>query len=586
MKSHINIIKGATVLKSWLFKLSLIPAFFTGTLFSIELGDVSPDIYQRIADKNKMDVELIRKMAPFLYPAYKVDFPVGQGLELGVPSELGNQKLANLGYVDVTAAPFNADPSGRSDCTKLIQKAANYARDHQMALFFPLGTYAVSDTLMFIQYNMLRDGYGIGSAFNHANVIVGSSADPKKRPTIYLMPNSPGFDNPNDRKICVHIPKDSKDRGFGNHDSGENYNQSFRNINITIGEGNSGAIGIRMQAAEGSSIQDVTIDATHGHTGMQGAAGSGGSHHNIMVIGGRVGIDTRGFPPEFQTNQHGTQPSPTLSQITLIGQTEAALIHQSRGPLTVVALKVKSSIEGPVIINNRNTQKDGKTVSDGMSIDSSISMTDSVIEFEKLSAKNQVISAQRSYYLENVYVKNASRLDKERKIDNPSSGWTRYIQCAIANNPAPVNGLQPDETPIINGILEHNGYIKTAQENPPADILSRHSFGIAPSFETKGVCIVTDPAYGAKADGVADDTAALQKAIDENEIVFLPRGYYRVMDTIRLKPNTKLIGVMHHLSVIMANEPFGKLNDVNNPLPLVETADDPSAQTYLAFVGI
>ena len=35
-----------------------------------------------------------------------------------------------IGLVDITLAPFNADPTGLTDCTAAIQAAVNYARDN------------------------------------------------------------------------------------------------------------------------------------------------------------------------------------------------------------------------------------------------------------------------------------------------------------------------------------------------------------------------------------------------------------------------------------------------------------------------
>ena len=46
---------------------------------------------------------------------------------------------------------------------------------------------------------------------------------------------------------------------------------------------------------------------------------------------------------------------------------------------------------------------------------------------------------------------------------------------------------------------------------------------------------VTDAKYGAKGDGITDDTAAIQKALSENQggIVYLPNGRYLVSDTLK-----------------------------------------------------
>ena len=48
---------------------------------------------------------------------------------------------------------------------------------------------------------------------------------------------------------------------------------------------------------------------------------------------------------------------------------------------------------------------------------------------------------------------------------------------------------------------------------------------------------------GVKGDGVSDDTAAIQKAIDEHRALYIPEGRYIVSNTIHLKPDTVLIGL-------------------------------------------
>ena len=56
------------------------------------------------------------------------------------PGQLGNPELAEMGLLDVTAAPFDADPTGRHDSTKALHAAIDYARSHCMVVFFPAGT--------------------------------------------------------------------------------------------------------------------------------------------------------------------------------------------------------------------------------------------------------------------------------------------------------------------------------------------------------------------------------------------------------------------------------------------------------------
>lgn len=63
--------------------------------------------------------------------------------------------------------------------------------------------------------------------------------------------------------------------------------------------------------------------------------------------------------------------------------------------------------------------------------------------------------------------------------------------------------------------------------------------------------IVTPQDYGAYGDGIADDTAAINQALMENEAVFLPPGTYRTTAPIVLKYGRMLFGV-GDISVIQA----------------------------------
>ena len=55
--------------------------------------------------------------------------------------------------------------------------------------------------------------------------------------------------------------------------------------------------------------------------------------------------------------------------------------------------------------------------------------------------------------------------------------------------------------------------------------------------EEIGVLNVREPPYGARGDGAADDTAAIQRALAaglaQHRVVYLPNGIYRVSDTLR-----------------------------------------------------
>jgi Pectate lyase superfamily protein/SMP-30/Gluconolactonase/LRE-like region len=79
---------------------------------------------------------------------------------------------------------------------------------------------------------------------------------------------------------------------------------------------------------------------------------------------------------------------------------------------------------------------------------------------------------------------------------------------------------------------------------------------------------------GAQGDGTADDTDALRKAIAEHRTIYFPSGQYRVTDTIKLRPDTVLIGLHPSVTRILLADSTAAFQGVGNPKPLLETPKD------------
>ena len=214
-----------------------------------------------------------------------------------------------------------------------------------MVCFFPSGTYKISDTLVCRHGIYVRSHLkGIAPSDVMPCSLMGSTKG-KTRPKIILAPNSPGFNNPEKIKYLIEYKSytvEDRKKGIINTEK-QQYNVLMNamiiNLDVVIGEGNSGAIAIKMNSAEGSGIQNVIIDATNGYAGLDGAAGNGGSWANITIIGGQIGI---------MNNDGSSVPTPTMVGITLINQTKAAIIPQYRGSFTAVGVKIISKISGPL----------------------------------------------------------------------------------------------------------------------------------------------------------------------------------------------------------------------------------------------
>ena len=92
-----------------------------------------------------------------------------------------------------------------------------------------------------------------------------------------------------------------------------------------------------------------------------------------------------------------------------------------------------------------------------------------------------------------------------------------------------------------------------------------------PSYATVPVSqFLSTRTLGAKGDGITDDTAALQKAINAaslgGQILFFDAGTYRITKTLHVPRSSKLVGESY--PVIMSSGPF--FAKMNHPRPVVQ----------------
>ncbi len=78
--------------------------------------------------------------------------------------------------------------------------------------------------------------------------------------------------------------------------------------------------------------------------------------------------------------------------------------------------------------------------------------------------------------------------------------------------------------------------------------------------------------YGAKGDGETDDTQALQKAIDEAKVLYLPQGIYKITDTLYLKEDTCIYGMNPITTQIVIVDDTPAYEGFGAPKALIETA--------------
>lgn len=502
---------------------------------------------------------------------------------LEIKARLKGNELAQYGYLDVTAKPYNADNSGATDATSAIQQALKDARDARMICYLPAGRYLVSNTITGIQgtvewnnwpFEGFADPWLCNASFEYPNVITGSPDG--ERTVIILSDGADGFADPQNPKPVFHFWSRME---YGNIDKTKpqpniNFNQKIISIDIDLGKGNPGAVAIHHQGAEGSTIENVRINASGAFAGIQSAPGSGGGIFDVKVTGGRYGF-------YFRNNQpfRGSQPSPLVAAIHLTGQTEDAILFDGRGPLTITG----ATIEGAGIRSD---------CPENINWNGALNIVDAVILPD--TGKTAVVS-NHSVVLENVYIAGtgtAVQLKNENVLACNQEAWlhVRRWAAGVENRTGTWAGdsLRRDEI-WING-KRISGFYDRLDTDAPADpenLRLKHCWPSSfPNGLNPSIVNVMKAPYLAKGDGITDDSDAIQKAIDENEAVFLPKGTFAISKPLQLHEKSRLTGLGNIQTVITTTPDPGMFSDPDNPLPLIETVADKNAETQLGFLKL
>lgn len=488
----------------------------------------------------------------------------------------GDPSRTALGFLDVTQAPYHADPTGKKDATLALQRALDDARDARLVAYLPAGRYRVSDTLQGIvgtvrwdqwPYAGWSDPWVAFASFQYPCVLAGPAAG--GRATLVLADDAPGFGDPLQPKPVVYFWARAESGPQPQPDvpqSNINFNQKILSVDFDLGTGNAGAIAIDHRGAEGSTIEDVSIQATGAFAGLRHAPGSGGAMHGIRVRGGRYGLYLI-----------GSQPSPLVSDLTLSEQTEAALYYRGRGPLTVVGAEI---VGAPVL---GGTGKDGPW-------EGPLNLIDVIL---RRTGSGPAIRAERSLLLENVWCEDTAivaHVADQPPLPGRAAGWThlrRYAAGGEAVFPKFL-GVPPRRDSLwVDGCEQAAPLADFGPPlAPPPETRARHRFPRPPDWWSAANANVRAAPWLAVGDGQHDDTAALQAAIDAVDTVFLPKGTYRISRPLRLRASTHLFGVTHLLSVIAPLPGAPAFADPSRPQPLIETVDDPNARTRLEMVQL
>ena len=307
-------------------------------------------------------------------------------------------------------------------------------------------------------------------------------------------------------------------------------------------------------AAQGSSVQDTTIYLGTGHTGLAGAAGSGGSHAGVTVIGGQFGLDLS-----------LAQPAPTVTGMTLINQSKSAILYnKGKEALSTVGIKIVMAPKATVAVS-----ASGVGARYGLNINQ-MSFIDTTIDCALTVEAATAFKTSASLYLRNIFLRGCTSAVESPSLHYPTprvsehGAWANIVELAAGVNVRSSNGycsnwnmdLWIDGKRQASAILVNTSSAVVPDTELP-DVASLHLWDEAtfPTFDLPDADMVNVKAapFGAKGDARTDDADAIQHAIDSGAaIVLVPKGFYRLSRSLVLRPSTKLIGVARTISVLMA----------------------------------
>ena len=430
---------------------------------------------------------------------------------------------------DPSAVVVRAVGDGRADDSAALQAAIDTAatKGGGGLVFLPSGRYRISRTL-FLWPGVRMFGVGatrplilLGDATpgfqkGLANMVIfaGAKPDPSRR-----VPFPPPGSVPFNKEIA-------------DANSGTFYS-AMSNIDFEIGRGNPAATAIRFHAAQHAYLSHMTFDIGSGLAGLHQVANEA---EDLHFKGGRYGILAEKTSPAWGF---------VLLDSTFVGQRDAAIREHEAG-LTLVNVTLRDTPVGIEIDRGYGDWLWGKDV-----------------RFENVSKAGVVISNEASVYTQ-VGFENATAVNTPVFARFRDSGKT-----------VPGEGRAYHVTAFNHGLtlpgLGQMGATKT--------LMKAEALGGAPGPQAPAIRAlpavsewVNVRTLGAKGDNVTDDTAILQRAIDSHRVVYFPAGFYRVTDTLRLRPDTVLIGLHPSLTQIVLPDRTPDYQGVGAPKALVLSA--------------
>lgn len=459
--------------------------------------------------------------------------------------------------IDVTKPPYNADNTGKVDCTKILCQIVDdvlgayekrfYETDAKLEamedpnalisfeirkidgrknvifpeelppskiIYFPKGTYLVSDT---ISYSM-EEFRNFLSSLRHLemNAQLRFMGENMEETVIKLKDNCKGFEHGQDRPVICFLQGEASNIAMTN---------MLENITINVGKGNPGATGVRYFANNTGAVRNVRIisEDFRGNTGFSvlHEKVSACLVQNMEIVGFNYGIKTM---PQFLYT--------TFEHITLKNQKRCGIYAGN----TVTSIRdLKSFNEVPVL-----------------RMEGMIGLV-SLIDAELLGGSPLETAIRHQYgycFLRNVKSEGYEYVMRQDMNYMQVPSVKDYLAEYCSHGPR--FAFEQSDPTSLNLPVEETPEVKW---DDPEDWVSVNSFG-------------------AKGDGVTDDTEAIRAAMNCGKpTVFFNAGRYLIDDVIEIPPHVHRVNFMYgdlasgpNLSKMRDTGAFKVVGETDEPL--------------------
>lgn len=444
------------------------------------------------------------------------------------------QKFSDTEAYFFTPDNFNIIADGKTDVSSELQKAINQVKTDKNygILYLPEGKYKISKTI-FIPPAIRLIGYG------------------KTRPEIILGKNSPGFtwaDTTKNRQENYMIWFTGNMVGEGEQPRDANpgtFYSAVSNIDFKIDDGNPIAVALRTHYAQHGFVSHSVINIGKGRAGISQL---GNELEDVQFIGGDYGIITGPTSPSW----------PMMMVDTYFeGQRKAALRTRNSG-IATVNMQVKNV---PVVVEMEEKATDRLFFEDCW--------------FENITEAGIIVNDRESILMQlnmlNIHGLNVPNLIKFRQSGKTVESSYKSFRVKDFSYGLVVKDLNAD-----------------SEFQTKLDIESLAEFSPRPKYEIQELPTmeswVNIKDLGAKGDGETDDTKIFQDAIKKYMVIYVPQGWYRFTETVKMNPGTKLIGMHPWATQFILKESEPAFSGFGGPVPVLESAE--GSDNILNGIGI